>query len=231
MARKSAKAARKDPHKKTGQPLHKTVLHVDCGPSRNRPLHRQFAEPQWQLRTQDANGAFGPDHICDTRQLKGIAAKSMDAIWSCWSLMRYNLDDAQTILKSCHRVLKPEGYLIAVTANIEGLAEIMMREQTGKFSTPFGPRDLQAILYGAGTAYEHRSIFTPHLLGRMMEKAGFLHIRIRSEGARIWAVGTRASTKDERSRPTEYTHSKPLNSQGKIYIPDYMDQPLRTLPE
>ena len=157
-------------------------LHAHCGSNGKERTTKLFSGPEWEEVRLDPDGGAKPHVRGSLADLSGFEAASFDAVFASRSLERFYAHEVDAALAGCLRVLRPEGYLIIVSADIE---EACARVAQGKilekaYDSPAGPVTPLDILYGfrpalaAGkTGYACNCGFTAQSLAADLGRAGY----------------------------------------------------------
>jgi SAM-dependent methyltransferase len=91
----------------------------------------------------------------------GIEASTIDAV-TMWDALEHSLDPTATLAEA-RRILRPGGHLFMTLPN----------------AGSFPARIMGSHWYGFKSAAEHNYFFSPHTIGRMLEKTGLSLVEIR----------------------------------------------------
>jgi ubiquinone/menaquinone biosynthesis C-methylase UbiE len=160
----------------------KTVLHVGCGPRDASPLHATFRNPDWRELRLDIDPDVRPDIVGSMTDMHAVPTASVEALWSSHNIEHLEAHDVATALAEFRRVLKPGGFALIVTPDIQ---EVCRHVAQGKledtlYTVPAGPIAAIDILYGwrrelanGKTYMAHRTGFTRDTLKAKLNAAGF----------------------------------------------------------
>lgn len=138
----------------------------------------------------------------DARGPLPFADASVDVVYHAHMLEHLEADDARKFLAECHRVLRPGGIVRVVVPDLEGIAQVYLRELAGVRSG------------GAATLYEWARLELIDQAARSRsggEMAGFL---AQLTPAQVAVVRTRAGAETEgilamqRARPRRFSWGK-----------------------
>ena len=153
----------------------------------------------WEHVLLDISPVGNPDVLADARELQALPAAQYDSVYCSHNLEHYYPHDAFKVLAGFLHVLKPDGFALIVVPDV---GQVMADFVHGKmeiddtlYEVAAGPITVHDVLYGYGRAiaqsgndfYAHKTGFTPSLLLRLLEMAGFAHVDIRPDPAH-WEV-------------------------------------------
>jgi SAM-dependent methyltransferase len=153
----------------------------------------------WDHVLLDICATGKPDIVLDARKLETLPAAEYDAVYCSHNLEHYYPHDAFAVLKGFLHVLKTNGYAHIVVPDVgqvmrDFVANRMEIDDT-LYQLAAGPITVHDVLYGYGEAiarsgddfYAHKMGFTPSLLLRLLEMAGFARIDVRADAGN-WEV-------------------------------------------
>jgi SAM-dependent methyltransferase len=175
------------------------VLNVGSGAASDGRLHAVFQSDQWAEIRLDADASTKPDLVCSVTDMStAIENAAFDAIWSSHNLEHVKGSEVLPALREFLRVLKPEGFALIRSPDLEAVAELILREgiDTVIYESSAGPITPLDMLYGHGRSIElgnefmrHGTGFTQERLGRLLVEAGFEEARTtRTPQLEVWAV-------------------------------------------
>jgi len=206
MMAQSGRSARhrQDARAKTVLPktvLPKTVLHVGCGRPGAHKLHPTFRGPRWREVRVDIDARVGPDVRADIRDLQPFADGSVDAVWSSHNLEHLHDHDVPRALAEFRRVLRPDGFALITTPDIEAVAQLVVNGKldTIAYHARAGPITALDMIYGHRSAIAagndlmcHRTAFSRDRLGRLLVQAGFTRAVVaQGDAFDLWAIALR----------------------------------------
>jgi SAM-dependent methyltransferase len=162
--------------------MQKTFLHVGCGPVRRSGTLAAFVEEDWREVTVDIDPRVKPDIVDALPGLELIPDATFDAVFSSHTLEHLYQHDVRAAAASFKRVLKPGGFVIAVTPDLQSISHHLSVGEldTPLYDTPVGPVTPLDILFGhrAFTAsgndfMAHRTGFTRFSITRIFREAGY----------------------------------------------------------
>jgi SAM-dependent methyltransferase len=160
----------------------KTFLHVGCGPVRRAGTLAAFVEEDWREVTVDIDARVKPDIVDCLPALALVPDASCDAVFSSHTLEHLYDHDVRAAAHSFRRVLRPGGFVIAVTPDLQAISShlAMGDLDTPLYDTPVGPVTPLDILFGhrAFTAsgndfMAHRTGFTRFSITRIFREVGY----------------------------------------------------------
>lgn len=165
--------------------MSKKLLRVGCGRKKATPRPYAFRSAEWTEIRLDIIPAVGPDIVGDMVNL-GLAADSVDGIWSSHNLEHVYAHEVPTVLGEFHRVLKLGGILCM---QMPDLQTVGIHLAAGKLETKLGdsasgpiyPLD---VIYGhrgsvakGATAMSHKTGFCATSLAKLLT-AGFERVKV-----------------------------------------------------
>jgi predicted SAM-dependent methyltransferase len=177
----------------------KRVLNVGSGPQGVERLHQSFRTADWKEVRYDIDQAVKPDIIGSIVDLREIEDASYDAIWCSHNIEHLHTHDVPKALSEFHRVLKPDGFALISTPDLESIAELIVngRLEDVAYNSPAGPITALDMLYGLSIAVRqgnlymtHNTGFTADRLGRLLIESGFAEALAKREaGYNLWGLG------------------------------------------
>lgn len=180
----------------------RTVLHLGCGPAHPDKLPESyFPADLWRELRIDSDPGVAPDIVADLVDLSPLADASAEAIWSSHDLPRLAAHEVPVALAEILRVLKPGGFLLVTLPDLQQVAKHLAEGQLEDpvYLSAAGPITPLDILYGHRASLAQglpvatpRTGFTAHSLAEHLTRAGFVSVKIESDGRfALWGVGTR----------------------------------------
>lgn len=176
----------------------KRILNAGSGPGPARRIAGLIAEQHWQEVRLDIDPEVNPDIIGSITELDAaFAPQSFDAVWSSHVLEHLYAHEVYPALRQLHRVLKPDGFALLMSPDLEAVAEQILEHGIAAvaYNSPAGPIRPLDMLYGHSRAIEeghtymaHRTGFTAERLGNLLMSAGFPTINVRRENFEICAL-------------------------------------------
>jgi SAM-dependent methyltransferase len=173
-----------------------TVLHVGCGAPDGQSLHQRFRGPQWREVRLDLDPSVQPDVIASITDMRPIADRSVDAVWSSHNLEHLSAHEVPVALAEFLRVLKPAGLALITLPDLQQVAEFIVADKLEDvaYESPAGPITPLDCVYGLGRAIAgghplmaHRTGFTEKTLRKHLERAGFGRVQISFSPFALWA--------------------------------------------
>lgn len=160
----------------------RTVLNVGCGPRSVAVIGAVFPAEEWRELRLDIDPATKPDIVASMTDMPAVPDGSMDAVWSSHNLEHLAPHEVPRALGEFLRVLRPGGHLLLTVPDIQAVARLVAEDRVDEplYQSGAGPIYPLDLLYGFGPALAaghrfmaHRTGFTPRMLVRLMEDAGF----------------------------------------------------------
>ncbi|MGQ9367392.1 class I SAM-dependent methyltransferase [Azospirillum sp. ST 5-10] len=169
-------------------PRCRTVLNVGCGPSAPARVHTLFPAPAWREVRMDLDRRVAPDIVGSITDLSMLPDASVDAVWSSHMLEHLHRHEVGPALREVWRVLVPGGALVAVVPDLQRVCRYVAEDRLDEvlYTAPAGAVTACDIIFGFGEAIAagnpfmaHRTGFTPSVLLRDLQGAGFDPILLR----------------------------------------------------
>lgn len=163
-------------------------LHAFCGNSNKSHTTREFDKGDWEEIRMDPSPDAKPDVTSSLLDMRSLESGSFDAVFTAHSLERLYPHEVETALNNILRVLKDDGYLIAIAADLQSACALIAEDKLLEpaYTSPAGPIAPIDILYGFRPAlakgldrYACKCGFTSRALAGTLSQAGF---------ASIWSV-------------------------------------------
>ena len=176
----------------------KLVLNVGSGPAGGRRLHPLFQSDEWREIRFDIDPTVRPDVTGDLRDIaRYFKPASVDAVYSSHNFEHLETHEVGRVFADLHTILKPHGYLLATTPDLEAVARFILEGKLDDtiYESPAGPVRPLDMLFGfnpaiaRGNSYmSHRTGFTVLLMAKRLLDAGFVEVRAnRGLGHDLWA--------------------------------------------
>jgi SAM-dependent methyltransferase len=189
----------------------KQVLNAGCGPYAPERLHGVFRNSDWTEVRYDIDQLVEPDIVGSIVALEGIGNATFDAIWCSHNLEHLHTHDVPRALAEFRRVLKPDGFALIATPDLESIAELVVsgRVEAVAYQSPAGPITALDMLYGLSASIRrgnffmaHNTGFTADRLGRLLIDCGFTEaLTKRQPGFDLWALGLMPNANREELLP------------------------------
>lgn len=176
----------------------KRVLNAGSGSYAARKLHPVFAREAWQEIRIDIDPQAKPDLVCSITELESLfAPESFDAIWSSHTLEHLYAHEVQSALAEFKRVLKPDGFALITSPDLEAVASLIMDGGLDQiaYTSPAGPITPLDMVFGHSEsiarghpAMAHKTGFTCASIGRRFVDAGFPIVLVKQEALNLWAL-------------------------------------------
>lgn len=150
----------------------KRILHVGCG---KQPLPEFL--PGYQEVRMDIDPECNPDIVASLTDMGDIG--EFDAIYGSHVLEHFYLHDARKVMSECHRVLRPNGYVIMIVPNLKNVQPT----KEVVYDSPAGPVTGLDMFYGMDSMVErnpymaHKTGFYPETLAEVFGM--FSHVRVK----------------------------------------------------
>lgn len=182
----------------SGQPIRR-VLNAGCGAYAPDRLHAAFRTLGWSETRLDIDSRAAPDIVGSITDLGKIDDATFDAIWCSHNLEHLHTHDVPKALAEFRRVLKPDGFALITSPDLEAVAELVVngRIDDVAYQSPAGPITALDMLYGLSASVargnlfmSHHTGFTADRLGRLMVNSGFAEVLAkRGTAFDVWALG------------------------------------------
>lgn len=181
-----------------GQVALKRVLNAGSGPYDFDRLHPVFRNPGWKEIRYDIDKRVRPDVVGSIVDLAAIGDAAFDAVWCAHNLEHLHSHEVPKALAEFRRVLKPGGFALLCTPDLEAIAELVLdgRLEDAAYQSPAGPITALDMLYGLSVSIaqgnlfmSHHTGFTTDRLGRLLVDCGFAEVLVkRGLSYDLWAV-------------------------------------------
>jgi len=165
----------------------KTVLNVGCGQRAISILGSSLPADGWRELRLDIDPKVDPDIVASMTDMAPVPDGSVDAVWSSHNLEHLDPHAVPVALQEFLRVLKPGGTLLLTVPDLQAVAKLVAEDRLDEtlYDSRQGPIRPLDVIYGYGPALAagnrfmaHRNGFTPNLLGRLLQEAGFEPVAI-----------------------------------------------------
>ena len=186
-----------------------TFLHAACGNVDKAHTTREFAGAHWQEVRMDVAGIGSPQIVSSLLDMRMLDPESFDAAFTARSLERLYSHEVGLALGNLLRILKQDGYLIVVCADLQLACSLVAEDKLLEpaYESPAGPVSPLDIIYGyrpaiaAGqTLYARKCGFTIKALIGTLSQVGFASIW----GTRIPQTFTIAAIACKSKHPEAY---------------------------
>jgi SAM-dependent methyltransferase len=160
----------------------------------------------------DIDPGVQPDVVGSILELeKSFEPQSFDVIWSSHVLEHLYAHDVFPTLRQFQRILKPDGFALLMTPDIEAVAHFIVAQGIAAvaYHSPAGPIRPLDMLYGHSRAIEeghvhmaHRTGFTAERLGNLLLMAGFPTISVATENFEVCALALMPGADDAAIKTT-----------------------------
>jgi SAM-dependent methyltransferase len=174
------------------------VLNVGSGPYNPNRLHSAFRDSSWTEVRYDIDPTASPDIVGSITDLSVVSNAAFDAIWCSHNLEHLRTHEVPQALAEFRRVLKPNGFSVITTPDLEAIAELIVdgRVQDIAYQSNAGPVTALDMLFGHSSAIakgnlymSHNTGFTADRLGQVLIDSGFAEAHaMRGSQYDLWAV-------------------------------------------
>ncbi|MCS6911748.1 MAG: methyltransferase domain-containing protein [Myxococcales bacterium] len=184
------------------QRLLRTVLHAGCGPYHPEKLPPPFREGGWRELRVDADPRVRPDVVAPLYCLAAVPTGSVDAVWCPHGLVRLWAHEVPQALRELYRVLRPEGFALITTPDLQRLAELVAADRMDQEvpSSETGLVTVHDLLFGHGPSLAagrvevaHHTGFSARTLRQALLEAGFARVDIHRSGFELRAMAEKAA--------------------------------------
>jgi hypothetical protein len=197
--------------------MSKTFLHVGCGSQRKGGTTRGFNTDAWNELRFDIDEAARPDILGTMTDMSGVAAGSVDALFSSHNIEHLYPHDVPVALKEFARVLNDDGFAVITCPDMKSVCALVADDKLldPAYVSPAGPISPLDIIYGfrpsmaRGNLYmAHRCGFTEKVLCATLQSAGFPIVATIARPAAfdLWAVASKRVRSDAEIRALAAEH-------------------------
>jgi predicted SAM-dependent methyltransferase len=178
------------------------ALSVGGGTSRELPS----TLAGYECHVLDIDPAVNPDVCCDALKMDTLAPESYDAVFCSHNLEHFYAHEVPVVLAGLLHVLKPDCDAQIIVPNLTGLFDAMRQHNLDLGDVWYRTGSGNAItfhdvLYGWGPVmaegnlyYAHKCGFTPAILGKVLQEAGFENIRLWTDAYNLYARATKCQS-------------------------------------
>jgi SAM-dependent methyltransferase len=176
----------------------KRVLNAGSGPHEVDRLHPVFRNSDWTEVRYDVDKRVKPDIVGSIVDLGSIGNATFDAIWCSHNLEHLYTHDVPKALAEFRRVLRPDGFALICTPDLETIAELVVSGHLEDVAYQSSAGSITALdmLYGFSASIErgnlfmsHHTGFTTDRLGRLLVDSGFSEVLVkRGPCYDLWAL-------------------------------------------
>jgi SAM-dependent methyltransferase len=150
------------------------VLNTGCGSYTPERLHAAFRNGGWKEVRYDIDQRVKPDIVGSITNLSGVQTASFDAIWCSHNLEHLHTYEIPKALAEFRRVLKPDGFALITTPDLEAIAELVVngRLEDTAYQSPAGPITALDMMFGLSTAIARGNVFMAHNTGFTADRIG-----------------------------------------------------------
>jgi len=176
----------------------KRVLNAGSGPYSARKLHPVFMREAWREIRIDIDPQAKPDMVASITDMRSIASRSFDAIWSSHTLEHLYAHEVPIALAELRRVLKSDGFALITSPDLEAAASLILDHGLDHvaYTSPAGPITPLDVLFGHSASIArghhymaHKTGFTCASLGQRFVDAGFPTVLVKQAGLDLWVLG------------------------------------------
>jgi SAM-dependent methyltransferase len=176
----------------------KYLLNAGSGPGGGGRITRLVQEQNFKEVRLDIDPALKPDITGSILELeRSVGPQSFEAVWSSHVLEHLYAHEVFPALRQFHQVLKPEGFALIMTPDLEAVAQFVVNEGIAAiaYHSPSGPIRPLDMLYGHSLAIEggklymaHHTGFTTERLANLLLTAGFTTVSVTTGNFEICAL-------------------------------------------
>jgi predicted SAM-dependent methyltransferase len=168
----------------------KRILNAGAGSGSARGIAPIFRSVAWQEVRLDIDPSSKPDVVGSITEMLNFSDHSFDAVWSSHTLEHLFAHEVPRALSECKRILKPEGFAIFFSPDLESVAEHLTKygPEHVAYTSPAGPITALDMIYGhqvsvarGSVAMAHKTGFTAERLGNLLLQAGFATVHVRRD--------------------------------------------------
>nr|WP_211100187.1 class I SAM-dependent methyltransferase [Azospirillum halopraeferens] len=147
-----------------------------------------FPPPVWREIRVDLDRGVAPDIVGSITDLSPLPDESVDAVWSSHVLEHVSRHEVLRALREVRRVLVPGGAAVIIVPDLQRVSRFVVEDRLDEvlYTAPAGDVTVCDIIFGFGAAIAagnefmaHRTGFTPSVLLRDLQAAGFDPILLR----------------------------------------------------
>lgn len=184
------------------------ILNVGCGTSQ---LDFNYFDNWRELRV-DLDQRTKPDIVDTIIGLPKTPDQSVDAVWASHVLEHIYWHEIPTVLAGFNRVLKPHGYAIIRTPNLETIADRIANDLLGKvYDSPAGPVATIDMIYGHrgmvqrdGDFMSHKTGFTSNSMAIILDNLGYKALLLKTHTDLITVIYKNTPPWDVLKKLAEY---------------------------
>lgn len=176
----------------------KRLLNVGSGPGPAPRIARMIRTEGWEEVRFDIDPDVKPDVVGSILDLgNSFEEQSFNAVWSSHVLEHLYAHETFPTLRQFHRLLKPDGFALIMTPDIEAVARFIVERGIAAvaYNSAAGPIRPLDMLYGHSRSIEeghvymaHRTGFTAERLGNLLLMAGFPNVSVTTENFEVCAL-------------------------------------------
>jgi predicted SAM-dependent methyltransferase len=176
----------------------KRLLNAGSGPGPAPRIARMIRTEGWEEVRFDIDPDVRPDVVGSILDLgNSFEAQSFNAVWSSHVLEHLYAHETFPSLRQFHRLLKPDGFALIMTPDIEAVARFIVERGIAAvaYNSAAGPIRPLDMLYGHSRSIEeghvymaHRTGFTAERLGNLLLMAGFPNVSVTTENFEVCAL-------------------------------------------
>ncbi|HTQ82682.1 MAG TPA: methyltransferase domain-containing protein [Pseudolabrys sp.] len=152
----------------------------------------------WREIRIDIDPQAKPDMVASITDMRSIASRSFDAIWSSHTLEHLYAHEVPIALAELRRVLKSDGFALITSPDLEAAASLILDHGLDHvaYTSPAGPITPLDVLFGHSASIArghhymaHKTGFTCASLGQRFVDAGFPTVLVKQAGLDLWVLG------------------------------------------
>ena len=182
----------------------KRLLHTGCGKKSIVDTTPGFNTGEWEEVRLDIDPDVNPDIVASITDMSAVQTGSMDGVFSSHTIEHLHPYEVETAMAEFNRVLKPDGFLVVTTPDLESACRAVLEGGPLKvvYTTDIGPMTPLDIIYGYRPSTEHfpgmihKCGFTPQLLAKCLYASGFKGVlgRSRPNVCDVWMMAFKDAT-------------------------------------
>ena len=176
------------PGRKSASRRRPVFINAGCGPPNNSRVPAYFSN--WRQIRIDVDPDKEPDLVANIADLSEIPDGTIDAVWSAHCVEHLFPHQVVMALTEFRRVLRGNGFACIVVPDVQAIAHWVATDKIDEpiYASAAGPVSAHDMIWGFGPAIQfghlamaHHCGFTPTLLLKRLQEAGFAEIVLRRE--------------------------------------------------
>ena len=166
----------------------------------------------WQHVLLDIDPDCTPDVLCDARDLFGLPVATYDAVYCSHNLEHYYPHDVTKVLAGFLHVLKDNGFAHIRVPDMAALMRVVVERELDiddfLYQSQRGPIAVRDVIYGLTAEIErsgndffaHKTGFSDESLTKVLHRAGFSKVFLRTESLEVEAFAFRNEPDQETAK-------------------------------